>query len=129
MQVLRAPAIPESPARVARPAPRGGCARRAPPPFRIGAVQHRWHPDADEHRAALAEGVALAAAEGARLVCLQELTLSPYFAITEPAPRDVEPEPLPGGPTHEFASALAAEHGIPVHASLYEAPPDGGLGF
>ena len=36
------------------------------PPLRIGAVQHRWHPDPDEHRAALAEGVRLAAAERAR---------------------------------------------------------------
>ena len=53
MQVLRAPAVPESPARVDAP-------HRAP--FRIAAVQHRWHPDPDEHRAALAEGVALAAA-------------------------------------------------------------------
>jgi N-carbamoylputrescine amidase len=120
MQVLRAPAVPESPARVDAP---------SRPPFRIGAVQHRWHPDAGEHRAALTEGVALAAAEGARLVCLQELTLSPYFAITETPPPGVAPEPLPGGPTHELASALAAEHGIPVHASLYEAAPDGGLGF
>ena len=50
------------------------------PPFRIGLVQQRWHADPDEHRAALAEGVALAAGEGAQLVCLQELTLSPYFA-------------------------------------------------
>ena len=120
MQVLRAPAVPESPARVDAP---------SRPPFRIGAVQHRWHPEPGEHRAALAEGVALAAAEGAQLVCLQELTLSAYFAITETAPPGVEPEPLPGGPTHDFAAALAAEHGIPVHASLYEAAPDGALGF
>ena len=31
------------------------------PPLRVGLVQHRWHPDPDEHRAALAEGVRLAA--------------------------------------------------------------------
>jgi N-carbamoylputrescine amidase len=55
--------------------------------------------------------------------------LSPYFAITETAPPGVEPEPLPGGPTHAFAAALAAEHDLPVHASLYEIAPDGGLGF
>jgi len=41
-----------------------------PRPVRVGAVQHRWHPDPAEHRAALSEGVRLAAAEGARLVCL-----------------------------------------------------------
>src|SRR5690348_14853212 len=99
------------------------------PPLRVGAVQHRWHPDPEEHRAALAEGVARAAGEGVALVCLQELTLSPYFAITETPPAGVEPEALPGGPTHAFAASLASEHGIPVHASLYEASPDGGLGF
>ena len=52
------------------------------PPLRVGAVQHRWHADPAEHRAALAEGVRMAAGEGAKLVCLQELTLSPYFAVT-----------------------------------------------
>jgi N-carbamoylputrescine amidase len=102
------------------------------PPLRVGAVQHRWHPDPDEHRAALAEGVALAAGEGAALVCLQELTLSPYFAITAGGPRaaGAEPERVPGGPTTQFAAALARAHGIHVHASLYErADGDDGLGF
>ena len=76
-------------------------------------VQHRWHPDPAEHRAALAEGVRMAAGEGARLVCLQELTLSPYFAITPDGPgaAGAAPEPLPGGPTYEFAAELAAETG------------------
>ena len=53
--------------------------RRAP--FRVGAVQERWHADPDEHREALAAGIRLAASRGAQLVCLQELTLSPYFAV------------------------------------------------
>ena len=44
-------------------------------------MQQRWHPDPDEHEAALAAGIKLAAGEGARLVCLQELTLSRYFAV------------------------------------------------
>src|SRR5690242_8911201 len=79
--------------------------------FRIGAVQHRWHPDPAEHRAALAEGVRMAADTGAQLVCLQELTLSPYFAVTPDGPgaAGATPEPLPGGPTHELAAELAAE--------------------
>ena len=96
----------------------------------VGAVQHRWHPDPDEHRAALAEGVRLAVDQGARLVCLQELTLSSYFAVTPDGPRPgVEPEPLEGGPTTAFAAGLAAETGAYVHASLWEARPDGGLGY
>ncbi|MEA2277395.1 MAG: N-carbamoylputrescine amidase [Solirubrobacteraceae bacterium] len=101
-------------------------------PLRVGAVQHRWHPDPDEHRAALAAAVRLAAEQGATLVCLQELTLSPYFAITADGPRaaGAEPEPVPDGPTCAFAAELARELGIHVHASLYErADADDGLGF
>jgi N-carbamoylputrescine amidase len=100
--------------------------------LRVGLVQQRWHPDPDEHRAALAVGVAMAAAEGATLVCLQELTLSPYFAITADGPgaAGAAPEEVPGGPTTSFARELAAEHGAHVHASLYErADAEDGLGF
>jgi N-carbamoylputrescine amidase len=110
-------------------------ARTRPPsrePFRIAAVQQRWHPDPDEHEAALAAGIKLAAAEGARLVCLQELTLSRYFAIDPAGPQaaGAEPEDLPGGPTHRFAARLAVEAGVHVHASLYErADGEDGLGF
>jgi N-carbamoylputrescine amidase len=115
--------IPDSPARTATPTRR---------PLRVGAVQHRYDPDARLHRQALAEGVRLAAGQGAAIVCLQELTLSPYFAVRPDGPGagDVAPEPLPGGPTFEFAAGLAAETGTFVHASLYEAPaPDDGIGL
>ena len=100
-------------------------------PVRVGLVQEQWRPDPDAHEAALAEGVAVAAGEGAQLVCLQELTLLPYFAITPdgPASVGVDPEELPGGRTHEFATRLAAENGVHVHASLYERADDGGLGY
>jgi N-carbamoylputrescine amidase len=97
---------------------------RAPrrPALRIGAVQQRWHADPTEHAEALAAGVRLAASRGARLVCLQELTLSRYFAVDPrgPGAAGVEPEELPGGPTHSFAAAIAKETGVHVHASLYE---------
>jgi N-carbamoylputrescine amidase len=114
---------PESPARTRPPRRR---------PFRIAAVQQRWHPDPDEHEAALAAGIKLAAAEGAQLVCLQELTLSRYFAIDPagPAAAGAVPEELPGGATHRFAARMAAETGIHIHASLYErANAEDGLGF
>src|SRR3954454_4882095 len=103
------------------------------PPLRVGAVQHRWHPDPAEHEAALAEGVHLAAEQGAKLVCLQELTLSPYFAITPDGPlpggSGGMPEDIPGGPTTEFARRMARETGAHIHASLYERVDDGGLGY
>jgi N-carbamoylputrescine amidase len=114
---------PESPARTRPPARE---------PFRIAAVQQRWHPDPDEHEAALAIGVELAVREGARLVCLQELTLSRYFAIDPAGPEaaGAEPEELPGGRTHRFAARMAAAAGVHIHASLYErAEVADGLGF
>jgi N-carbamoylputrescine amidase len=110
-------------------------ARTRPPsrtPFRIAALQHRWHPDPGEHAAALEQGIRIAAEAGAQLVCLQELTLSRYFAVDPAGPEaaGAEPEELPGGPTFEFAAGAAAAHGLHVHASLYErADADDGLGF
>jgi N-carbamoylputrescine amidase len=101
-------------------------------PLRVAALQQRWHPDPDEHAGALEAGIRLAASEGAQLVCLQELTLSRYFATDPRGAREagVEPEELPGGPTHGFAVRMARETGLHVHASLYERAPDGGgLGF
>jgi N-carbamoylputrescine amidase len=131
VQLIVADEGPDSPARV-DPPERGR--------LRVGAVQLAWHPDPEVHAAALDEGVGMAAGAGAELVCLQELTLSPYFAISPDGP-DVEgpdgdvaavPEPLPGGPTHRLAADLSARHGVAVHASLYEAPGPNdapGIGF
>ena len=114
--------VPPSLARVEEPT-------RAP--FRIGLVQEAWHPDAEAHAAALERGIAMAAGEGAALVCLQELTLSPYFAIVPDALEQAAAtsEAIPGGPTTELAARAAREHGIHVHASLYEQAEDGGLGY
>jgi N-carbamoylputrescine amidase len=110
-------------------------ARTRPPtrePVRIGVVQERWHPDPEEHQASLSAGIELAAGEGARIVCLQELTLSPYFAITPdgPSAAGASPEELESGPTFAFASATAQRTGVHLHASLYErADGSDGLGF
>ncbi len=123
IQLITGYAIPPSPART-RPPERE--------PVRVALVQHRWHPDPDEHADALAEGIRIAASEGARIVCLQELTLSPYFAITPegPAEAGASPEELETGPTLRFAARLAGETGAFVHASLYErADASDGLGF
>jgi N-carbamoylputrescine amidase len=122
-RLLTALEPPESPART-RPPDRA--------PLRVGLVQERWHRDPEEHEESLATGIRMAVAEGARIVCLQELTLSPYFAITPDGPAAVgaAPEEVVGGRTFGFASRLARETGAYVHASLYERAdgPDG-LGF
>jgi N-carbamoylputrescine amidase len=122
-ELLTAFEIPESLART-RPPER--------PPLRVGLVQERWHPDPQEHQAALARGIEIAASEGARVVALQELTLSPYFAIVPdgPAALGVEPESLENGPTVTFARDRARHNRVYVHASLFErADADDGLGY
>ena len=108
-----------SPARTRPPARERRCGS---PPCSSAGI-----PTRDEHEAALEAGIRLAAGEGARLVCLQELTLSRYFAVDPGGPQaaGVEPEELPGGPTHRFAARMARETGVHVHASLYERA-DGG---
>jgi N-carbamoylputrescine amidase len=123
IRLIRAAPLPPSPART-RPASRA--------PLRVAAVQHRWHPDPEQHMEALAQGIRVGAAEGARLVCLQELTLSRYFAADDAgaAAGGVAPEELPGGPTHAFAAEMARETGAHVHASLYErADAEDSLGY
>jgi N-carbamoylputrescine amidase len=115
--------------------PHASPARTRPPQrerFRIAAVQERWHPDPGEHAAALEAAIRRAAGEGAQLVCLQELTLSPYFAVDPSGPEaaGVEAEELPGGATHRFAARMARDTGAHIHASLYErAQGGGGLGY
>ena len=111
------------------PSPARGSTPRPRPPFRIGAVQHRWHPDPAEHRAALAEGVRLAAGDGraARVPAgADAVARTSRSPPTGPAAVGAAPEALPGGPTHAFAAELAAETGVVVHASLYEDAGDGG---
>ncbi|MET9403365.1 nitrilase-related carbon-nitrogen hydrolase [Kitasatospora sp. NPDC002965] len=126
MRLITALNPPASPARTRAP-------QRAA--LRVAVVQQRWHQDPEQHRAGLLEGIRLAAEQGARLVALQELTLSPYFAVLRQAdhPQAVEPEDLLTGPTFAFAAAAAREHGLHVHASLFEKAdgPEGpdGLGY
>ncbi len=97
-------------------------------PLRVGLVQCAWTPDAAAHHARLHDGVTRAAAEGAQIVVLQELTLSPYFCVDPDVPGAAERygEDLESGPTLSMTRALATELGVAVHASLYERSADRG---
>ena len=115
--------VPPSLARVEEPT-------RAP--FRIGVVQEAWHPDADEHAAALERGIAMAAGEGARLVCLQELTLSPYFAIVPDALETaaVDDRADPGrADDRARGGRRAAARRVRPRLACTSRPTDGGLGY
>ncbi|WP_371637055.1 hydrolase [Streptomyces zaomyceticus] len=115
--------------------PLGSPGRTAPAertPLRVGLVQMRWYADPVEHDDRLREGVALAAEQGATMVCLPELTRSPYFCNTDDPMADGAArylEDVDSGPTVALATELATAHDITVHASLYERAQDGGLGY
>ena len=72
-----------------------------------------------------ARGVTEAAKQGAQIVCLQELTLSPYFATHRGIDASAYAETIPDGPTCAFARDLACETGVYLTASLFEASGPG----
>lgn len=88
----------------------------------IALAQLRWDPDEQTHHASIAKSVCDAAAAGAELVVLPELTLHPYFAAVSGREREVTilQETAEAGPTATLCGALAAKHGLHVIASLYE---------
>ena len=104
-------------------------AARDVPPLRIGVVQHEWAPSGlDEW---LGAAIDEAAARGARIVFLPEVTFSRYPADTLPSGAANElAEDLDSGPTLAFARAAAKRNNVYVHASLYRrADAADGLGL
>jgi N-carbamoylputrescine amidase len=97
-------------------------------PLRVSLVQTKWHEDESTHESVLLDGIEKAAGAGAKIVFLQELTLSRYPADQKPegVPSKIA-EQLVGGKTHLFAARAAKQHGVIIHASLYEQVglPDG----
>jgi len=68
--------------------------------------------------------VEAAAGDGARVVCLQELFLTPYPCQSEDPARFAWAEPVPG-PTTEALSKLAAAREVAIVASLFERRAEG----
>lgn len=87
---------------------------------RIALIQTRWLGSRDAMIAEYADLIAQAAAGGAALVCLPELTLSPYFPSTTDAAGFEWAEPLDDGDSARFFSAQAAQHHITLIGSLFE---------
>jgi N-carbamoylputrescine amidase len=110
VRVIEGPAQPPpSPARVRE---------SGRPPLRVAVVQHAWSPDGLVDW--LDDAIDAAAARGARIAFLPEVTLSRYPADTVPAGTPSElAEDLHTGPTLALARKAAQRNGIYVHASLY----------
>ena len=88
--------------------------------LRIAIIQTRWPGTRKTMQEVYRKKIAEAAKTGAQLVCLQEFTISPYFASSL-APSGFDwAEPLEGGPTHQFLGQLASTHGIYIIGSIFE---------
>jgi len=88
--------------------------------LKVGLVQQQWHPDPVIHKQNLAHGIREAAAKGAKLVCLQELTLSPYFCTRFDVDGTPFKEDIKTGPTARFISEVAHKNNVHITASLFE---------
>jgi N-carbamoylputrescine amidase len=75
--------------------------------------------DAQENISKAIAGIRNAAAQGAQIVCLQELFTSLYFCDVEDYENFKLAEAIPGGTT-DLLSAVAKETGVVIIASLFE---------
>lgn len=88
--------------------------------LKVGLVQERWRDNALDHQEHLKAGIFNAAKQGAQLVCLQELTLSPYFCTRADVDGSPFMEDIHTGPTAQFVSNCAKEAQVCITASLFE---------
>ena len=93
--------------------------------LRIALIQLEWAGSRDAMTAQYRPLIAQAAAEGARLICLPELSLSPYFPGTTDPQGFAWAEPISGGATDALFGELAREHRVSIISSLFERTDDG----
>ncbi len=87
--------------------------------LKIGLVQQSCGEDRAKNLAASIAGVRAAAAQGARLIMLQELHTGVYFCQTEDTRRFDQAETIPG-PTSGALSQLAKELNVVIVGSVFE---------
>lgn len=85
----------------------------------VGLIQNCASQDKSANLEKTVLSVRTAAAQGAQIVCLQELFLTPYFCQVESLETFKLAEPVPG-PTCEVFSKLAEELEIVIVISLFE---------
>lgn len=96
-------------------------------PLRIALVQLAWTGSRTGMMEQYHTLVAHAAQQGAQLVCLPELSLSPYFPGTRDKAGFNWAEALPGGESERFFSELASRYHVTLIGSLFEKTDDGHL--
>lgn len=86
----------------------------------VGLVQEKWHENPKEHQDQLEAGIQAAAHQGATVVCLQELTLSPYFCTRSDVDGKPYMEDIHTGRTAQFVSKVAKAYKVSITSSLFE---------
>jgi N-carbamoylputrescine amidase len=86
----------------------------------VSVIQTDWPGTRAEMIRRLEGLVAEAAQRGAEIVCLQEFTLSPYFASVKDEVHKQRAEALLGGESEQTFSRLARANGVYLIGSLYE---------
>jgi len=93
---------------------------------RIGLIQMQCGPDAAANLSKAVMRVAEAARQGAKIVCLPELFLSPYFCQSPHDPAAFRTaEPIPGPTTRVLAGAARRHRIVLIGGSLFEKAPRG----
>ena len=91
---------------------------------KVGLVQMSCTNNPEENLKKAVAGVRQAAAQGAQIVCLQELFRSLYFCDVEDYDNFNLAEPIPG-PSTETLGKVASELGVVIIASLFEKRTNG----
>jgi N-carbamoylputrescine amidase len=87
--------------------------------LRVALIQEKNRGDAESNLATIEQRVADAAAQGAKLVLLQELHNGAYFCQHECVDEFDQAEPVPG-PSTERLGRLARKHEVVIVGSLFE---------
>lgn len=88
-------------------------------PLVVALVQHAMTPSLRENHAASEDGIARAAAAGAKLIMLPELHASEYFCKYQHPDLFDLAEPL-DGPSAQMLARAAAQHGVVIVGSIFE---------
>jgi N-carbamoylputrescine amidase len=88
-------------------------------PVKVALVQMSCVDEAEPNVAKAVRRIGEAAAQGANIVCLQELFAGPYPCQTEDHAQFERAEPIPG-PTSQRLAAAAREHGVVLVGSIFE---------
>lgn len=91
----------------------------------IAVIQTAWAGSRAAMIQEIGELVAEAAAKDADVVCLQEFTLSPYFASVKDDANYEWAEPVRGGESDGVFGKLAKQHGVFILGSIFERAEDG----